>query len=302
MTIARWQQWALLLQLLWCAAFLLWALRLPWPQGVVALALVWLWLRLPLSVQFLLAWRADTTRPPGQRATGRRWLRAWWREGLWAARVFGWWQPWRATALADVLAPAQAGQAGRGLVLVHGFACNRGFWTPWLRRLRREGRVFVAVNLEPPLAAIDAYAPAIDAAVRQVTDATGTEPLVVAHSMGGLAVRAWMRAVPGADLRVHRVITLATPHQGTRAARYAFSANGRQMRPASAWLRALAASEPPERRALFECWQTECDNVVYPLGAALLPGAAVHTLPGLGHVGMAFDERVMGMCWGWLEG
>lgn len=293
MSIARWQRWMVALHLLLCALVLAWAVPRG-PQAVaVALLLLTLWARLPLSVQFVLAARAARTQP-GPVPRPAAWLRAWWWEGIWAARVFGWWQPFRARALPDLLRPAVV---GRGVVLVHGLGCNRGFWTPWLRRLHREGRAFVAVDLEPPLGSIDAYAPAIDAAVRRVTAATGLAPLVVAHSMGGLAVRAWLRALPGADARVHRVLTLATPHQGTQAARWAFSENGRQMQPGSPWLQALSAAESPARRALFECWYSDCDNVVYPLGAALLPGARSHTLVGLGHVQIAFDPCVMGACW-----
>ena len=296
LSVAAWQRAAVAVQGLLLALWLAWA----WHRGPVVLALgvaaIALGMRLPLALQFVLAARASAALP-GPRPGRWAWLRAWWCEGVWAARVFGWWQPFRADAIAD--AP-RAARPGRGVVLVHGFGCNRGFWTPWLRRLRAEGRAFAAVTLAPPLGSIDAYAPAIDAAVRRIAGATGMAPLVVAHSMGGLAVRAWMRAAPDADARVHRVVTLATPHQGTPAARWALSLNARQMCPGSRWLRELAASEPPGRRALFDCWQTDCDNVVYPPGAALLAGGGAHTLPGLGHVQVAFDERVMRVCWGWL--
>jgi triacylglycerol lipase len=37
---------------------------------------------------------------------------------------------------------------------------------------------------------IDDYAPLIEQAVQQVTQATGRPPLLVCHSMGGLAARA----------------------------------------------------------------------------------------------------------------
>ncbi|MCZ2103958.1 MAG: alpha/beta hydrolase [Burkholderiales bacterium] len=297
MTVARWQRAGMALQVLLVALALAWCARQGWGTLAVGVALVPLWLRLPLALQFAAAWRA--VRGPAPRPGARQWLRAWWAEGTWAGRVFGWWQPWRADALADGL---RAARPGRGVVLVHGWGCNRGFWTPWLRRLRHEGRVCVAVSLEPPLGSIDAYAPAIDAAVRAVMEATGMPPLIVAHSMGGLAVRAWLHAVPDADAHVQRIVTLATPHQGTAAARWAFSVNTRQMRPDSRWLRTLAASEPPARRARFDCWQSDCDNVVYPLGAALLPGAQAHTLAGLGHVELAFDPRVVQACWALLDG
>ncbi|QEA14542.1 esterase/lipase family protein [Comamonas flocculans] len=296
MTVARWQQLAVALQALLCAAALAWAWRAGWLALALTLVCLFAWLRLPLSLQFLLAARA--ARQAGMPPAPTAWLRAWWHEGRWAARVFGWWQPFRMQAQPDRL---QSSRPGRGMVLVHGFGCNRAFWTPWLRRLRREGRACVAVNLAPPLAGIDTYAAAVEQAVRGVTEATGCTPLVVAHSMGGLAVRAWLRATPGADARVHRVVTLATPHQGTPAARWGVGANARQMRPASAWLQALAASEPAERRARFVCWHSDCDNVVYPPGAAVLAGAELHTVTEVGHVQLAFEPQVVRACFDLLQ-
>ena len=61
----------------------------------------------------------------------------------------------------DGPAPAQGWPS---VVLVHGFLCNRGFWTPWLPLLRERGHAFVAVDLEPPFGSIDDYAGTIDAA------------------------------------------------------------------------------------------------------------------------------------------
>ena len=72
--------------------------------------------------------------------------------------------------------------------------CNRGVWLHWLGHLRAAGHAHVAVNLEPVLGSIDGYAKAIDDAVRRVTEATGLPPVLVCHSMGGLAARAWLRA------------------------------------------------------------------------------------------------------------
>jgi triacylglycerol esterase/lipase EstA (alpha/beta hydrolase family) len=179
---------------------------------------------------------------------------------------------------------------------VHGFLCNRGFWTPWLPLLRERGHAFVAVTLEPAFGSIDAYAPAIDAAVRRVAEATGRAPVVVGHSMGGLAARAWLRAVPDAAARVHRVVTLGTPHHGTWAAGGARSVNGRQMRLHGPWVQALRAQEPAEVAARCVCWYSNCDNVVYPPSAAMLAGADNRFIAGAAHVEMAFRPEVVRDC------
>lgn len=217
--------------------------------------------------------------------------RAWLSELPAAVRVFGWCQPWAWRVQPN--AGAAPNDPQRGVLLVHGYMCNRGLWSRWLPVLQQHGHATVALNLEPIWASIDDYAPAIDAAVRHLTQTTGLPPLVVCHSMGGLAVRAWLRAYPGADARVDHVVTIGTPHHGTWLARWGQGANVRQMRDHSAWLQTLAQAEPPQRYQQFSCWHSCGDNIVFPLGTALLPGARAHYLPHVGHVALVDHPAIL---------
>ena len=166
-----------------------------------------------LAIEFVTL-RLVNRGDPTPLANWRQLLYAWARETVQALRVFSWRQPFAWRAVADQLRPADSMREQRGIVFLHGFVCNRGFWTPWMKLLGREKRAFVAVNLEPVFGSIDEYVPAIDQAVAALTDATGKAPALVCHSMGGLAARAWLRA-PANRGRVHRVITIGTPHHGT---------------------------------------------------------------------------------------
>lgn len=177
-------------------------------------------------------------------------------------------------------------------MLVHGYVCNRGFWAPWMIQLRRQGVPVVAITLEPVVGSIDDYAGAIEAAVRQLEAATGQPPLLVGHSMGGLAIRAWRRAFGVPAARVRGVITLGTPHQGTWLAHFAPTRNGQQMVPGSHWLRDLAASEPADWCARLTCWYSHCDCIVFPAHLACLPGAVAQHHPGVAHVALAFEPAV----------
>lgn len=193
---------------------------------------------LVLGVEFvLLHWVSRGE--PGPRATAGQLLRAWWGEVRAMPQVFFWRQPFRSHAEPDHLPSSARGE--RGVVLVHGFVCNRGFWNPWLRELRARGVPFVAVDLEPVFASIDAYAPLIEEAVARLEAATGVPGVLVGHSMGGLAIRTWLRRF-GADPRVHRVVTIGSPHRGTWLARLALAPNATQMRLASPWLAELTAA------------------------------------------------------------
>jgi pimeloyl-ACP methyl ester carboxylesterase len=167
--------------------------------------------------------------------------------------------------------------------------CNRGFWTPWLARLRERGHAYVAVNLEPPFGPIDACVHVVEDAVRRMTQATGEPPVLVCHSMGGLVARAWLRTTM--PQRVRHVVTIGSPHRGTWLGRFSGTASGRQMRLDSDWVRALAAD--PSAHARFTCWYSDCDNVVFPPSTATLPGADNRFVPGIAHVELAFHPRVM---------
>lgn len=218
--------------------------------------------------------------------------KAWFGETLVAPQVFCWRQPFRSSMFPDQLSEESVVRGRRGVVFIHGFFCNRGFWAPWLKRLQGSGHAYVAVNLEPPFASIDDYAPLIEAAVRQVTDASGRPPLLVCHSMGGLAVRAWLKVMKAED-RVHHVVTLGTPHRGTWLARFSQVANGRQMQLSGQWHQALDLGMPSHRHALFTCWYSNCDNIVFPSSTATLPDADNRLVRGAAHVQLAFLPKVM---------
>jgi len=264
--------------------------RWPWlaPAGFAAIAACY---AAALALEFLALRRVNRTDPVPQAGCAAL-ARAWLAETLQAPRVFGWRQPFRWNAVPDQLDGADGAQGRRGIVFIHGFACNRGFWTPWLRQLQASGHPFAAVNLQPMFASIDDYAPIVERAVAAVTGATGLPPLLVCHSMGGLAARAWLRA--GANgARVHHVVTIGTPHKGTWLARSSRLANGRQMAAGSDWLRQLEvdlASQPAPR---FTCWYSNCDNVVFPSSTATLPGADNRLVTGIAHVELGFHPRVM---------
>jgi triacylglycerol lipase len=286
--LARLQRSLVLGVLALTAAWVAWAMNQGWSWLLVvgvALALMFVhaWV---LALEFMLLSRVQPG-PGIPRASAGQLLHAWWGEVVNGLRVFGWRQPFRSQQVGDHLPATER----LGVLLVHGFVCNRGLWTPWMQRLKVQGVPFMAVNLEPVFGSIDHYVPAIDAAVLKLQQATGRPPLVVAHSMGGLAVRAWLRT-HNADDRVSGVVTIGTPHHGTWLARWGLTANTRQMRQSGTWLQDLAAAEPAPRLRRFTCFFGHCDNIVFPAHTATLLGADNRHLPGVAHVHMAFQPAV----------
>ena len=308
--VARLQRWATLGLLCFAVAWvLLWAPRHP-GVALAGAAFVLGGHAIVLGLECLAMARANRM-DPAPRASRAQLAGAWLRECRMAPIVFCWRQPFRADAVPDrvphvspgpgpgpgpepgpIRPSGQAAPSLPGVILVHGLLCNRGFWTPWLRALAARDQPFIALSLEPAFGAIDDYLPALDAAVRRMTAATGVPPALVCHSMGGIVARAWL-AGAGGDSRVARVLTLGSPHHGTRMAALGQSKSARQVRIGSMWLAGLAAREGVERRRLFTCWYSSCDSVVFPASTATLPDADNRLVVGQPHVGMAFDGAVM---------
>lgn len=207
-------------------------------------------------------------------------------------------QPW--TTKPPTLLPATGSEKRIPVVLVHGYVCNHRIWDDVIPVLRAQGHAVHAVNLEPLYCSIDRYAPIVESAVQALLTHTGQKQVaLVGHSMGGLAIRAWLRAHAkdgGAD-RAARVLTLGTPHVGTQVAnalpQSAHTPNGTQMIWGSDWLKGLSSSETDATRALFRIALTPQDNIVYPQRVQVLQGVEAAVFPGIGHVQMCLDRDVI---------
>jgi triacylglycerol esterase/lipase EstA (alpha/beta hydrolase family) len=207
-------------------------------------------------------------------------------------------------------APRQTIHAGSPrppVLLLHGYGCNSGYWAQLTPLLDAARISHATLDLEPITCGIDDYVPMVQRAAEKLCAETGAPKLViVAHSMGGLVARAWMRKHGAA--RVARLITLGTPHHGTCLASFGVGRNAAQMRRAgpaggleSDWLRALAAGESAATRALVTSIYTHHDNIISPQTSSFLAGARNIALGGVGHVAMGRNRRVLALVMRELE-
>jgi triacylglycerol lipase len=229
---------------------------------------------------------AVRSRAPGASAM---WWRSIWGEFKADLRFFVLQMPW--TRQAPVLLPARTSPTRLPVLLVHGYLCNHRVWDAMAQRLRAAGHPVLAINLEPLFTSIDHYAEPIEQAVTALCGQTGARQVaLVGHSMGGLAIRSWLRA-HGSE-RAARVITLGSPHAGTQIAPHTRTPNGRQMIWHSPWLQTLAQSETPATRALMRIALTPQDNIVYPQRDQVLAGVPVTVFDGLGHLELLLEPAV----------
>jgi len=186
------------------------------------------------------------------------------------------------------------------VLLLHGYGCNSGYWAHLAPRLDAAGISYATLDLEPLTGDIDGFADAIEeGATRLRREAGAQQVIVVGHSMGGLAARAWLRRHGSAHAA--RVITLGTPHHGTCLATFGIGINAKQMQragvdgPACTWLRELAAHEDAATRACITSIYTHHDNIVAPQTSGHLEGARNLELGGVGHVALGRNRRVLAL-------
>lgn len=296
MSLVAWMGRATLLVTVGASAALAawWMPARPGAAGVALFA--WLWLPAAvMALGSLIASAVVARQSPEDVASPIEWLGAWWREWRSYLAVFMWRQPIRWQAQGD----PEPSPGQPVVVLVHGYLCNRGFWHPWMARLRQQGWAWRSVNLEPVFGSIDDMVAVLDPVMQQAL-ASGRPVVVVAHSMGGLVTRAWLARQEKWPSSLQGCVTLGSPHSGTWVARWANSLAGQQMREHSDWLQDLRRRERPQDAARFLCWRSLTDHVVFPPANARLPGADNRTVRSAGHVDLAFQPTVMGESLAWI--
>lgn len=187
--------------------------------------------------------------------------------------------------------------AGTPIVLVHGILDNRSVFTVLRRTLRRRGFGSVhAVNYSFWTGDVRAAAHQLGRHVDAVREQTGAERVhVVGHSLGGLIARYHVQRM-GGSAAVDTLVTLGTPHGGTRTAHLLPTPLARQLRPGSTLLEELARPAPGCRTRFLVVW-SRLDQMIVPQCNARLvhPDLAVEHLElrDVGHFALPIDARAL---------
>ena len=108
---------------------------------------------------------------------------------------------------------------GVTVIVLHGLGENRASMQPLVKHLRsRLDASVLTFGYASPRAGIDDHGAALGRVVAGLQQAAKIS--FVGHSLGNLVVRRWMHEAPAADLdRVHRMVMLGAPNQGSDLAR-----------------------------------------------------------------------------------
>ena len=178
------------------------------------------------------------------------------------------------------------------VVLVHGIACNRAVWRPLIAALHAAGIARVhAVNLEPLFADIDTHARELLAGLEALGVCAARPVAIVANSMGGLVARAALQQARAGT--ISRIITIGTPHHGTRIACAFGWRSTRQMCCGSEWLLELNARQEGRFGLPVTSLYSLDDNLIFPAGSGFVRGARSIAVHGLGHLGLLRAPQVL---------
>ncbi|WP_078901500.1 esterase/lipase family protein [Actinacidiphila yeochonensis] len=193
--------------------------------------------------------------------------------------------------------PPAGERAHPPVLLLHGFVDNRSAFALLRRSLRRHGWDRVqALNYSPLTGDIRNAAAMLGPHIEQVCAQSGHPRVdIVGHSLGGLVARYYVQRL-GGDARVRTLVTMGTPHAGTRAVpALAPHPLARQMRPGSEVLRELAGPAQGCRTRFVAFW-SDLDQLMIPVESARLdhPDLLVQNVKvsGIGHLSLPVHGSV----------
>lgn len=174
------------------------------------------------------------------------------------------------------------------IVLVHGLNNNAAVWLFLGARLRKAGYPVSTYSYSSLFVPLEKIIDKLDAHMHTVEKfSDGRKPILIGHSLGGLLIRKWLSRHDNI-VRVQGVVTLGTPHRGSKLAVFAPGALARHLVPGSPLLRQLAKAPSLP----FPCTSlvSTFDEAVLPPFRLLPPkGWSLRLAAPVGHFSMLFS-------------
>lgn len=182
------------------------------------------------------------------------------------------------------------------VLLVPGWSDGLAQLEPLRRRFLEAGWDSASVAMlefRDPVGSNREHAREIAIAAAELRAATGAWRIdVVAHSMGGLALRYHLRRRDAPAGAVRRVVFLATPHFGTWSSLVAWGDGAREMYPGSDFLMTLMDGRPVPHGIEALTVRTPLDLHILPSESAAIPGVRDVEVCCPTHAGLLDDDDV----------
>jgi triacylglycerol lipase len=210
----------------------------------------------------------------------------------------------RLTALVSVIAVCVTGAAFAPagamaldpILFVHGWSGSASNWSTMIGRFEADGY---------PKSYLRAYSyntsqsnktdaeTIVKSEVEKLKKETGAEKVdIVAHSMGSLNTRWYIKFVAGGEANVDDWVSLGGPNHGTSSANLCFSTSCVEMRVGSTFLSELNAGDETPGTVNYGTWWSPCDEFINPDESVVLSGATNTKTACISHLALLSDETV----------
>ena len=186
------------------------------------------------------------------------------------------------------------GNTGKNpVVLVHGIDDTAAKMRIMQQFLEAQGWVTSAISLSPNNGnvGLETLAEQLSNHIEVTFDSDQFVDLV-GFSMGGIVSRYYVQRLGGLD-RIQRLITLSSPHHGTRVAYLRHNQGAAQMRQGSQFLNDLNRDMDMLSKLQFTSIWTPFDLMIVPAHSSNLPVGEELQIPVLSHPWMVSDRRCL---------
>ena len=188
------------------------------------------------------------------------------------------------------------------IVFVHGWSSSASVWATMTARFQADGwpeAYLVAWSYDTSQSNVET-AEQLAHQVDSLLARTGARRVdIVSHSMGALPARYYARNLGGAA-RIDGWASLGGPSHGTITAFACFARSCREMRPGSAFLRALNEGDETPGPTRYATWRSPCDLVILPQDSPVLEGAVNEATVCLLHLELPTNATVYAQVRDWL--
>jgi triacylglycerol lipase len=193
------------------------------------------------------------------------------------------------------LAPASS-MALDPILFVHGWNGSASNWNTMKARFEKDGYPashLLAYNYNTSTSNKTTGEVEVKARVEQLLASTGTTKVdILAHSMGSLNSRWYLKFVAGAQEKVDDWVSFGGPNHGTSLANVCFTTTCVEMRIGSKFLTELNAGDETPGAVNYGTWWSPCDEFINPDESVILSGATNTQTACISHLGLVSDEAV----------
>jgi triacylglycerol esterase/lipase EstA (alpha/beta hydrolase family) len=182
------------------------------------------------------------------------------------------------------------------ILFVHGWSESASLWSTMIKNFEKDGypkSYLSAYSYNTSTSNKTLAETEVKSHVESLLKATGASKVdIIAHSMGSLNTRWYVKFVAGGQEKVDDWVSLGGPNHGTEVANICFGTTCNEMKIGSTFLKELNAGDETPGTVNYGTWWSPCDEFINPDESVVLSGATNTKTACMSHLSLVSDETV----------